>query len=682
MIDYPKHWLSLRVRIGLLPLLLLWSFSAKGSEVLGDSKDMEIKENINFIGNEVFYYLMVDRFFDGDPDNNMPIQQINQSPHFSNEEKKIRSDLAKMTYDPSRTFTGMYWGGDLRGIIEKLPYLKDLGVTALIITPIMDAADGMLYAAAHQTTVIKDDCSRATENSACFDYRRFIGKAMQSHIHTSYHGYWLRDWYEIDEHFRDGLAPWELRFEVFRELLNEAKAHDIKILLDITLNQTSPPHNFEDQTSLDLRSESQRRQGDFTHFPDFGSVFRHGTLVAEGYDLFTKTVDPKGWFHPPFEINWRGATKEDVQQGMLGGGMMDFNQKVPAVRNYLFEAAEFWLRFNEENNNTIAGFRLDAVKHVANDFWWELEPKLRAIKPDIILVGEYFSSGITNKDSLEWLSGHDQVSQFDFDLGDFSRFYFAGRREWRGRTQLMRDVILRHSQRSFQDQISVDASNLRVKKSENEDIPVVADDNNWLTFFESHDYPRLKTAYPEMSDAAYLSGVRFLMAARGVPMLMYGTETALGFPYHHLHKGLFGIGGDPFNRPMMAFPGSPEWRPDIYAATKEAIEIRKRCPVLRYGATRFLKPNKASALDDIFMVRYDLNRTSPGFNQVVLYTYSTKGGTFTFKWSDLSIDKAKVDNSNIAVSSGLSWKTVNDGIQFKLKADESGLFYHNCDALE
>lgn len=80
--------------------------------------------------NEFIYLIMVDRFNNGNIENDIPLYAAN-------------SDLDKLLMqrmvDPTRgnDFTRHY-GGDLRGVIEKLDYLKNLGVTTIWLTPLVE----------------------------------------------------------------------------------------------------------------------------------------------------------------------------------------------------------------------------------------------------------------------------------------------------------------------------------------------------------------------------------------------------------------------------------------------------------------------------------------------------------------------------------------------------------------
>jgi len=133
---------------------------------------------------DVLYLLMPDRFANGDPANDDP-------------------DRSKGLLDRSK---GRYYhGGDLRGVIAKLPYLKDLGVTALWLNPVYDNSDRLNTKEQYGEGAI-----------------------------TDYHGYGAVDFYSVDEHLGT-LAD-------FRELTERAHALGLKIVQDQVANHTGPSH--------------------------------------------------------------------------------------------------------------------------------------------------------------------------------------------------------------------------------------------------------------------------------------------------------------------------------------------------------------------------------------------------------------------------------------------------------
>jgi len=136
-----------------------------------------------FSPDDVIYLIMPDRFSNGDPSNDDP-------------------PVSHGLYDRAKSRS--YHGGDFEGIIQHLPYLKSLGVTALWLTPIYDNANRP---------------NQRETNSGAF---------------TDYHGYGAVDYYAVDEHFGT--------LDKFRELVDKAHAVGIKIIQDQVANHTGPYH--------------------------------------------------------------------------------------------------------------------------------------------------------------------------------------------------------------------------------------------------------------------------------------------------------------------------------------------------------------------------------------------------------------------------------------------------------
>jgi neopullulanase len=139
-----------------------------------------------FSPDDVLYLIMIDRFSDGDISNNDPPQ-------------------SRGLYDRKNKY--YYHGGDLQGIIDRLPYLKDLGVTALWLTPWYNNYDRL------NEIELKED-------KPC----------------TGFHGYNPQDFYKVEEHF--GTLP------KLHELVEAAHRLNIKIIQDAVANHTGPYHQW------------------------------------------------------------------------------------------------------------------------------------------------------------------------------------------------------------------------------------------------------------------------------------------------------------------------------------------------------------------------------------------------------------------------------------------------------
>jgi glycosidase len=137
-----------------------------------------------FSADDVIYLIMPDRFANGDP---------------ANDTSPRSPDLL------DRSKARHFHGGDLQGVIDRLPYLKDLGVTAIWLNPIYDNTDRLNF--------------KEVTN----------GEPM-----TGYHGYHAEDFYAVDERFGD-LAK-------LRELVDAAHAVGLKVIQDQVANHTGPYH--------------------------------------------------------------------------------------------------------------------------------------------------------------------------------------------------------------------------------------------------------------------------------------------------------------------------------------------------------------------------------------------------------------------------------------------------------
>ena len=120
------------------------------------------------------YFTVTDRFFNGDKNND--------DPHGNN-------------YDKKNPYT--YHGGDLKGLTDKIPYLKELGINTIWITPIVENTD-------------------------------FNQMFSQGKTQYSYHGYWAKDFEKLDPHLGT--------MDDLKTLIDTAHDSGIKIMVDVVLN--------------------------------------------------------------------------------------------------------------------------------------------------------------------------------------------------------------------------------------------------------------------------------------------------------------------------------------------------------------------------------------------------------------------------------------------------------------
>ncbi len=180
-------------RPGSYPLLVE---TAQGKAIIPFTIETPLNSQTNFQGispNDVIYLIMPDRFADRDPSNNAP----RDAPAAANDRNNPRA----------------YHGGDLRGIINHLQYFKDLGVTALWLTPWYDNWNGV-------NTCDKPWCPN-----------------------TYYHGYHAIDYYAVEDRFGD--------LATLRELVEKAHRLGLKVIQDQVANHVGSRHPWVSDPPLD-----------------------------------------------------------------------------------------------------------------------------------------------------------------------------------------------------------------------------------------------------------------------------------------------------------------------------------------------------------------------------------------------------------------------------------------------
>ncbi len=166
----------------------LYTFKLSGSK--GKEFSYEIKEPTKgrnyangFDASDVIYLLMPDRFANGD----------------------IKNDnIQGMLSGTDRSSPGDRHGGDIRGILNRLGYLQDLGITGIWMTPVF-------------------------ENDMPVSYGEYAGQS-----YGAYHGYAATDLYKVDRRFGSN--------DEYRNLIDKAHTMGIKVIMDFIHNHVGDHH--------------------------------------------------------------------------------------------------------------------------------------------------------------------------------------------------------------------------------------------------------------------------------------------------------------------------------------------------------------------------------------------------------------------------------------------------------
>ncbi|HJZ67363.1 MAG TPA: alpha-amylase family glycosyl hydrolase [Blastocatellia bacterium] len=264
-----------------------------------------------FSTGDVIYLIMPDRFADGDAANNDPSQ-------------------SRGMYDRSKS--RYYHGGDFQGVINHLPYLKDLGVTAIWLTPWYDNVNHL------------NEREQYPE-----------GQTGSKKPVTDYHGYGAVDFYGVEEHFGT-LAK-------LRELVDAAHKLGIKVIQDQVANHTGPYHPWVDDPPT--------------------PTWYNGTKEHHLANTFQTWV-----LHDPHPIE---KLKRETLEGWFVNILPDLNQNDEETSRYIIQNTLWWIGVTG-----VDAIRQDTWQYVPNSFWRKWRAAVRREYPNVNVVGEVLDGDVAH----------------------------------------------------------------------------------------------------------------------------------------------------------------------------------------------------------------------------------------------------------------------------------------------
>ncbi|WP_095013096.1 alpha-amylase family glycosyl hydrolase [Tsuneonella mangrovi] len=460
---------------------------ASGITADDDAKQVLADLRARVPSQEVIYFVLPDRFEDGDP---------------SNDRGGLSGGRLKTGYDP--TSKGFFHGGDLKGLTEKLPYLQDMGITAIWFAPIF------------QNKVVQGNPG---DESA------------------GYHGYWVTDFTRPDSHFGTKAD--------FKAFVDAAHARGMKVYMDIITNHTADVIRYRDGDANDYK---YRSRGDFPYSREGGldgkpinpgfmgdtistpENFAHLTNPDWAYKPYVpadeKNIKVPAWLNNPIYYHNRGNstfTGEDSRFGDFSG-LDDLFTENPFVRQGMIDIYSKWI-----DDYGIDGFRIDTARHVDPGFWQVFVPAIMADAhkhgiPNFTMFGEVYKDVPDNGYIAQYTRRDKLPAVLDFA-------FQAAMRDILGRNQ--GTVVLAHM---FDGDVLYQGGEKAAL--------------NLPTFLGNHDMGRFSTLIkhdmPDISQDELLKrvmlGHAMLLTLRGAPVIYYGDE-----------QGFVGGGGDQLAREDM-FP--------------------------------------------------------------------------------------------------------------------------------
>ncbi|SDE10029.1 alpha-amylase family glycosyl hydrolase [Kordiimonas lacus] len=509
------------------------------------------------ITDDVMYFVMPDRFNNGDP---------------SNDTGGFGGDATTHGFDP--THKGFFHGGDFKGLTEKLDYLADMGVSAIWMTPI------------------------------------FKNKPVQGNpvnMTAAYHGYWITDFTQIDPHLGTN--------DDLKTLVDEAHKRNMKVIFDIITNHTADVIKYEecfprgsDPANVPLCDYRSKEAFPYTTKggPD-GEAINAGFLgddpehqTKDNFDKLTaldyaytpyvpageEDVKVPAWLNDMRYYHNRGDSEWQGESSLYGdfAGLDDLFTEHPDVKEGFIDIYKFWI-----SEFKIDGFRIDTVKHVNDSFWQTFAPAITAHAeaegiPNFYMFGEVYEptperlSHFTNEAKVPF------VLDFAFQSAAYQMFS-----ENKG-PQALAETIEKDT--LYQ--------------------PVKGDARSLPIFLGNHDMGRIAhfirrgnpDESPEASFKKDLLAHALMFYSRGVPVIYYGDE-----------QGFIGDGHDQDAREDMFVSqvasyadndllgtekSSAEDNFDVdhplYQAMQRFTMVKRAHPALRHGKMTFLHADSEPGL--------------------------------------------------------------------------------------
>jgi len=409
--------------------------------------------------NPMIYFVMLDRFANGDT---------------ANDSGYIAGGSSKSGFDPSAT--GFYHGGDLAGLTSKISYIKNLGFTAIWVTPVV-----------RQITVAPDGSSAA------------------------YHGYWGAGFDQVDSHLGT--------MQDFKEFVSAAHAQGLGVILDIVANHTGDviysswgssysDTDFSPYLTKNRKEFDAAKLAGSAKFPKLNQLstrisFPNPPLLNNA-DAHVKSP---AWLNDVRNYHNRGNSMFEGESSLYGDffGLDDLFTESPVVVKGMSKIFADWI-----TNTDVDGFRIDTTRHVNKEFWRAFLPAMRKAalakgKNNFPMWGEVYDTD--ESQTSYWIKNASFNEVLDFPL-----------------------------QNQMLNFINTGATNGIASLLNEDDVYTTATSNanQLVTFLGNHDMGRVGSFIAKSTNDKSLQLSRDVMAhallfsIRGNPAVYYGDEFGLG----------------------------------------------------------------------------------------------------------------------------------------------------------
>ncbi|AXG68617.1 neopullulanase [Kordia sp. SMS9] len=445
---------------------------------------------VGFDSSDVLYLITPDRFANGNANNDIPIKKTG-----TDEVGKKVSFLKEATINRKDDYARH--GGDITGITQHLDYIDEMGFTAIWSCPLLT-----------------NDMPR-----------------------SSYHGYAITDYYEVDPRFGT--------FDEYKELADKARERGMKLIMDQVANHCGLGHWWMKDLPF---SDWVNYQKDFENNEKVNFSNHRRT---SNQDLYASKSD-----------------KEGMTKGWFVRAMPDLNQRNPYMANYIIQNSIWWIE-----SLGLSGIRQDTYPYPDKEFMSNWAGAIMTEYPNFSIVGEewsynplligYWQTGANNKDGYE----SNLKSSMDF-------------------------AMQRNTVQALNEEEAWDRGLVKIYEGLANDFQY-ANPKDIMIFPDNHDMSRIFTQLNGDVANTKMALSYQLMLPR-IPQLYYGTEILMNDFAKPGDHGLIrtdfpgGWEGDSVN----AFTGEglTSEQKDMQAYLKKLLNFRKTSKAIHEGKTVHFAP--------------------------------------------------------------------------------------------
>ena len=473
----------------------------------------------------VMYQIFTDRFYNGDPSNDVEDREYYYIGDYSSRVK----DWNKY---PAAMGVREFYGGDLRGVIEKLDYLQDLGVEVLYFNPLFVSPSNHKYDIQdydyidpHYGVIVDDGGAvlpeGVTENRQATKYQRRTGS----------------------------FKNLEASNELFIQLVEELHRRGMKIILDGVFNHCGSFNKWMDRERI--------YEGQDTYAP---GAYVSADSPYRSYIRFFQEK-PGDW---PYNGNYDGWWGHDTLP------KLNYEESTK-LENYILQIGRKWV----SPPYNVDGWRLDVAADLGRSneynhyFWKKFRRAVKDANPNALILAEHYG------DPGEWLQGDEWDTVMNYDafmepvtwfLTGMEKHSDEAREELLGNADNFVGSIQHHMANMLTPSLQV-----AMNEQSNHDHSRFLTRTNHIVGRVEHLVHEAAEAY--VNPAVMREAVVMQMTWPGAPTVYYGDEAGVcGFT-------------DPDNR--RTYPWGHEDQ-EMLAFHKEMIRIHKEFPALRTGSLKIL----------------------------------------------------------------------------------------------